>query len=69
MEWKVIKPDVFAAIMDFFTSGLPVVSEGSHQSKDTGKHFHANVLIREIRIGEMFLLMKINIFSFFSTFR
>ncbi|KAJ8378075.1 hypothetical protein AAFF_G00248700 [Aldrovandia affinis] len=27
LEWKVIKPDVFAAIMDFFTSGLPVVNE------------------------------------------
>lgn len=40
MEWKVMKPDVFAAIMDFFTSGLPVVSEGSHQSEDTGKHCH-----------------------------
>ncbi|KAK7934171.1 hypothetical protein WMY93_005067 [Mugilogobius chulae] len=24
LEWKVIKPDVFATIMDFFTSGLPV---------------------------------------------
>uniref|UniRef100_A0A4W5M608 NFU1 iron-sulfur cluster scaffold homolog, mitochondrial n=2 Tax=Salmoninae TaxID=504568 RepID=A0A4W5M608_9TELE len=27
LEWKLIKPDVFAAIMDFFTSGLPVVNE------------------------------------------
>nr|XP_023657957.1 NFU1 iron-sulfur cluster scaffold homolog, mitochondrial-like [Paramormyrops kingsleyae] len=27
IEWKVIKPDVFATIMDFFTSGLPVVNE------------------------------------------
>lgn len=37
MEWKVIKPDVFAAIMDFFTSGLPVVNENSKPSEDTGK--------------------------------
>ncbi|KAM9360786.1 NFU1 iron-sulfur cluster scaffold homolog, mitochondrial [Symphorus nematophorus] len=35
MEWKVIKPDVFAAIMDFFTSGLPVVNEDSQPSADT----------------------------------
>ncbi|XP_029019867.1 NFU1 iron-sulfur cluster scaffold homolog, mitochondrial [Betta splendens] len=35
MEWKVIKPDVFAAIMDFFTSGLPVVNEESKPSADT----------------------------------
>lgn len=36
MEWKVIKPDVFAAIMDFFTSGLPIVNEDSQPSADTG---------------------------------
>ncbi|XP_071387409.1 NFU1 iron-sulfur cluster scaffold homolog, mitochondrial [Centroberyx affinis] len=35
MEWKVIKPDVFAAIMDFFTTGLPVVNEESVPSADT----------------------------------
>ncbi|XP_029960598.1 NFU1 iron-sulfur cluster scaffold homolog, mitochondrial [Salarias fasciatus] len=35
MEWKVIKPDVYAAIMDFFTSGLPVVNEDSQPSADT----------------------------------
>ncbi|XP_022610039.1 NFU1 iron-sulfur cluster scaffold homolog, mitochondrial [Seriola dumerili] len=35
MEWKVIKPDVYAAIMDFFTSGLPVVSEDSKPNADT----------------------------------
>ncbi|KAI4872023.1 hypothetical protein NFI96_023799 [Prochilodus magdalenae] len=35
VEWKVIKPDVFATIMDFFTSGLPVVNEDAAQSADT----------------------------------
>lgn len=40
MEWRVIKPDVFAAIMDFFTSGLPVVNEDSTPSADTGKGFN-----------------------------
>ncbi|CAN9513384.1 unnamed protein product [Ophioblennius macclurei] len=35
LEWKVIKPDVYAAIMDFFTSGLPVVNEDSQPSADT----------------------------------
>lgn len=39
MEWKVIKPDVFAVIMDFFTSGLPIVNEDSKPSADTGKEF------------------------------
>ncbi|XP_032434897.1 NFU1 iron-sulfur cluster scaffold homolog, mitochondrial [Xiphophorus hellerii] len=35
VEWKVIKPDVYAAIMDFYASGLPVVNEGSKPSADT----------------------------------
>ncbi|XP_019716415.1 NFU1 iron-sulfur cluster scaffold homolog, mitochondrial [Hippocampus comes] len=35
IEWKVLKPDVFAAIMDFFTSGLPVVNEDAKPSEDT----------------------------------
>ena len=25
-EWKLMKPEIFATIMDFFTSGLPVVN-------------------------------------------
>uniref|UniRef100_A0A8C2HW74 NFU1 iron-sulfur cluster scaffold homolog (S. cerevisiae) n=1 Tax=Cyprinus carpio TaxID=7962 RepID=A0A8C2HW74_CYPCA len=34
-EWRVIKPDVFATIMDFFTSGLPVVNEADAPRADT----------------------------------
>ncbi|XP_028313390.1 NFU1 iron-sulfur cluster scaffold homolog, mitochondrial [Gouania willdenowi] len=34
-EWKVIKPDVFAAIMDFFATGLPVINEDSQPNADT----------------------------------
>ncbi|XP_071256364.1 NFU1 iron-sulfur cluster scaffold homolog, mitochondrial-like [Salvelinus alpinus] len=36
LEWKLIKPDVFAAIMDFFTSGLPVVNEEDTPRANTG---------------------------------
>lgn len=32
MEWKVMKPDIFATIMDFFATGLPVVSEDQEPS-------------------------------------
>ncbi|KAB0793097.1 hypothetical protein PPYR_12717 [Photinus pyralis] len=28
VEWKLIKPEIFATIMDFFASGLPVLQEG-----------------------------------------
>ncbi|TRY99439.1 hypothetical protein DNTS_022989 [Danionella cerebrum] len=34
-QWKVIKPDIFATIMDFFTSGLPVVNEKEAPPADT----------------------------------
>lgn len=34
-EWRVIKPDVFATIMDFFNSGLPVVNEADAPCADT----------------------------------
>lgn len=27
VEWKLLKPEVFAVIMDFFASGLPVLSD------------------------------------------
>lgn len=37
VEWKILKPDIFATIMDFFASGLPVVTE-SEPSSDTRKH-------------------------------
>ncbi|KAG5876394.1 hypothetical protein JTB14_010504 [Gonioctena quinquepunctata] len=29
VEWKILKPDIFATIMDFFASGLPVLNEAS----------------------------------------
>jgi Fe-S cluster biogenesis protein NfuA len=35
LEWKTMKPEIFATIMDFFLSGLPVVNEGVTTSGDT----------------------------------
>lgn len=26
-DWKYLKPDIFATIMDFFASGLPIVTD------------------------------------------
>lgn len=34
VEWKVIKPEIFATIMDFFASNLPVLNEAK-QNMDT----------------------------------
>ncbi|KAK3870440.1 hypothetical protein Pcinc_024328 [Petrolisthes cinctipes] len=33
-EWRTIKPEAFAVIMDFFTSGLPVIQEGDRADDD-----------------------------------
>ena len=35
VEWKTMKPEIFATIMDFFHSGLPIVNEGAVPSSDT----------------------------------
>lgn len=34
-DWKLMKPEIYATIMDFFNSGLPVVNENASPSKDT----------------------------------
>ena len=36
VEWRGLKPEIFATIMDFFNSGLPVVNEEAKPSADTG---------------------------------
>lgn len=40
-----IKPDIFATIMDFFTSGVPVVNEDSKPSADTGRDCNLQVAL------------------------
>lgn len=36
MPWNVIKPHVYAALVDFFSSGVPVVDEDGNTSADEG---------------------------------
>ena len=38
VDWQVLKPQVYAAIMDFFSSGLPVLTD-EQPSADTGETF------------------------------
>nr|CAG4644143.1 EOG090X0A0R [Lepidurus arcticus] len=35
VEWRVLKPEVYATLMDFFASGVPVVSEDAQPNADT----------------------------------
>ena len=37
VEWRLLKPEIFATIMDYFTAGLPVISEQQAKSADLGK--------------------------------
>jgi len=50
-NWNTIKPEVFAIIMDFFSSGLPVVNE-SRKSEDVSSHSEEDedtvLLIKEL---------------------
>lgn len=32
VSWKILKPEIFATIMDFFASGLPILTEGTPSS-------------------------------------
>ena len=34
-EWSTMKPEIYATIMDFFASGLPIVHEDAVPSADT----------------------------------
>lgn len=38
VDWKILKPEIFATIMDFFASGLPVITDAK-PSGDTRKYF------------------------------
>ncbi|GJJ70878.1 NFU1 iron-sulfur cluster scaffold homolog, mitochondrial [Entomortierella parvispora] len=40
--WQLMKPDVYSAIMDFFASGQPIISEGSE-----GDAIHSDTMIHE----------------------
>lgn len=35
IDWKILKPEIFATIMDFFASGLPVINEAAQKPSDT----------------------------------
>ena len=42
MEWSVLKPEIFASIMDFFASNVPILTEEQPPS-DTGVCLHCKI--------------------------
>jgi len=37
MDWKLLKPEIFATIMDFFATGLPIVNESDDNQQTEAK--------------------------------
>ena len=35
IDWKLLKPEIYATIMDFFASGMPVVTESKETTEGT----------------------------------
>ena len=50
-EWKIMKPEIFAIIMDFFNSGLPVVHEGAEIFGDTEIFDDDDETVQMIRVA------------------
>lgn len=49
MEWKLLKPEIFATIMDFFASGLPVMDESSQPAADTQINAEDDEIVQMIK--------------------
>lgn len=46
IDWKVLKPEIFASIMDFFGTGLPVLRENAQEninSDTTGNYINISL--------------------------
>jgi len=50
LEWQTVKPDIFAVIMDFFTTGQPVISDEvpSQDVEDTADDDETITMIKEL---------------------
>ncbi|KYM95228.1 hypothetical protein ALC62_14139 [Cyphomyrmex costatus] len=49
IEWKLLKPEIFATIMDFFASGLPVMDETSQPAADTQINAEDDEIVQMIK--------------------
>lgn len=44
VDWSLLKPEIFAVIMDFFSTGLPILTEAQPSSDTRNKYFILNIL-------------------------
>ena len=64
VDWQVVKPEVFATIMDFFASGLPLVTE-ERPASDTGKEKYCSL---GALLGTLNINVNFHIWSFLKTY-
>lgn len=57
VEWKLLKPEIFATIMDFFASGLPIMDETSQPATDTRRIHITWLLYKNIRERIKYLII------------
>jgi len=48
LDWRVLKPEIFAVIMDFFATGQPVVNEGEMEEEIIEDENETVAMIREL---------------------
>ena len=56
---QVMKPEIFATVMDFFNSGLPVVHEGAEISGDTEIYDDDDDTVQMIKVRFFFLQIEL----------
>ena len=54
-----MKPEIFATVMDFFNSGLPVVHEGAEISGDTEIYDDDDDTVQMIKVSFFFLQIEL----------
>eukprot|EP00961_Rhodomonas_salina_P265005 3582472-Rhodomonas_salina.1 len=58
MPWGELKAEIFAAIMDFYSSGVPILSEGVENSTDTVIHEDDSEVRRKQNMTPVVALIK-----------
>ncbi|XP_065223716.1 NFU1 iron-sulfur cluster scaffold homolog, mitochondrial-like [Planococcus citri] len=52
VEWKLLKPEIFATLMDFFATGLPIITEAKSKSEgdvaEEGEDDETVLMIKEL---------------------
>lgn len=55
IEWRLLKPEIFSSIIDFFTTGLPVLRE---EAADAGCNDGKCPLVTHFKLNILFFYLK-----------